>query len=84
MNPLIYLLLFNIFAVPFIIYTQIQGVCDFIISLVGNGGEVLCQYTENPFLNLLYLNIIFVVIAFVIYGMNQTPKPPPHKPAAHH
>ncbi len=85
MNVVSYLIAFNIFAIPFIIYTHVKGVCNLLIAAFGEGGKALCEYTTNPLINLFYLNVIFIMLTLLIYANSQVvPSAPPKKPSHLH
>lgn len=76
MNPLIYVAFFNIFAVPAVIYAHVQDVCRLLVTTFGEGGNALCPYTTNPILNIVYVNIIFFTLIFLMH-VNSKIQPSP-------
>gem|GEM_PF-4163450 len=86
MNSLAYLGVFNIFAIPFIIYAHIKGECILLTQTLGGGAQSICDGVTNPFLNLVYINILFFLLSLVVYANSQVVSTPQHakKPPGKH
>jgi hypothetical protein len=75
---------FNIIAIPAIIYFHVVGECNLLLKMIGTARE-FCTYFTNPFANLLYINLLFFVLALLIYANSQVEpsQSKPHFPKKH-
>lgn len=78
----IYIISFNIIAIPSVIYFHIKGECQ-MLSQIFAGVQNYCTYITNPLMNLLFINVTFFVLVLLLHANSQIPQSQsyPKKPA---
>lgn len=77
----IYIVSFNIIAIPSVIYFHMIGECK-TLSQIFAGAKNYCEFVNNPFMNLLYINVAFFVLILLVHANSQIPHTEYHKKPA--
>lgn len=65
---LLYLVFYNILAIPILLFLHIKGECSFIEPYLKNVTIPVCSYITNFWFNLLIAELLFVVIIALLYA----------------
>lgn len=63
---IMYFLFYNVIVLPVLIYFHLKGECTFIESYLANATLPICQYISNILINIVFAEILFVVIMLLV------------------
>lgn len=72
-HTFLYIVSFNILAIPAVIYFHVKGECEMLTRIFA-GAQQYCSSVSNPFINLLFINGAFFIIALLVYANSQIPQ----------